>query len=699
METITFYSYKGGVGRTLTLANIAMYLSRFGLNVCLLDFDLEAPGLHYKFTQYLKTDDIKTGLVDYIYEFTHNDIIPESFIPFSKEIIPKTGPQGEIRLIPAGNVLSAEYWKKLASINWHKLFYEKDSEGVPFFLELKERIEKEFNPDFLLIDSRTGITEMSGVCTVLLPDKIVFLVVNNQENIEGARQIFRSIKKTDRLPEQKPIEFIFALTRIPFTEKSDSTETKESDLLNSTWVNLLKGISGKCSPALHAILRESQLVSIDDSKVTILTLDFDPKFTWHREQLQDAKNKKQIESCISEVMGKSIKIVLRSNIDIDRDTGIEERVIKHLTDSFNESISDLKSRVNIQDINIIHSDRRLELSESLRFSKDKFDIETSLTYDYLKLFFKIIPKDIMLPRIDSILDSLLSTNMVLDNPDQVQKGLEELSLTLKHPKILEKLLDFYMLRNVETEKILNKFDELWKILGIDNPKILSKYVSLFLKWDFNSPRIPNFDIVIEGIDLNPSKRSSIEIKLLKAYKKYAKNPKELLQYYCNFIDKDKDKVKVLNLVIDDIIEDNPTIAVSLIDKYIDIVSSDVDLRIKRVKVNFIIDKSEELLKLLNEEWVSTRDFLDKEPNLFFSVMKVIGKEPIANSILNKYLEKALQEEDYDELYRVCTIYYKLDRKDELTNKIVESNKSESSVVQKVLEELGKEVEADNDIPF
>ncbi len=39
------------------------------------------------------------------------------------------------------------------------------SEGVPFFLELKKRIRNEFSPDFLLIDSRTGITEIGGVAT------------------------------------------------------------------------------------------------------------------------------------------------------------------------------------------------------------------------------------------------------------------------------------------------------------------------------------------------------------------------------------------------------------------------------------------------------------------------------------------------------------------------------------------------------
>ena len=48
VKTVTFYSYKGDMGRTLLLANVAKYLSRFGQKVFTLDFDLEAPGLHYK---------------------------------------------------------------------------------------------------------------------------------------------------------------------------------------------------------------------------------------------------------------------------------------------------------------------------------------------------------------------------------------------------------------------------------------------------------------------------------------------------------------------------------------------------------------------------------------------------------------------------------------------------------------------------
>jgi DNA polymerase-3 subunit gamma/tau len=132
--------------------------------------------------------------------------------------------------------------------------------------------------------------------------------------------------------------------------KSDSIEAKESDPLSSTWANLLKGIKVKCPPALHAVLKEAQLISVDDST---LTVDFDPKFAWHREQLKDSESKKQIESYISEVMGKSIKVVLRSNDSsnkVDMPTSQREMrtdamlddSVKLVLDIFNGRIIDVK---------------------------------------------------------------------------------------------------------------------------------------------------------------------------------------------------------------------------------------------------------------------------------------------------------------------------------------------------------------------
>jgi len=52
-EIITFYSYKGGTGRSMALANVAWVLASNGRRVLVIDWDLEAPGLHRYFKPFL----------------------------------------------------------------------------------------------------------------------------------------------------------------------------------------------------------------------------------------------------------------------------------------------------------------------------------------------------------------------------------------------------------------------------------------------------------------------------------------------------------------------------------------------------------------------------------------------------------------------------------------------------------------------
>jgi MinD-like ATPase involved in chromosome partitioning or flagellar assembly len=219
LQTITFYSYKGGVGRTLVVANVARYLARFGQKVFAIDFDLEAPGLHYKFGLGGK---IQGGLLDYIYDFVNLGDVADKISPRVVEV--DTGElTGSIHLLPAGAAPFADYWRKLAHVNWHELFYSEDAEGIPFFLELKEKIVSEFQPDYILIDSRTGITEVGGVATTLLADQVVCLLIYNQENLDGVREVMRSVRRAPRLPGQAPVELVPVLTRVP-----EQDEQKES---------------------------------------------------------------------------------------------------------------------------------------------------------------------------------------------------------------------------------------------------------------------------------------------------------------------------------------------------------------------------------------------------------------------------------------------------------------------------------------
>ncbi|WP_179414325.1 KGGVGR-motif variant AAA ATPase [Mucilaginibacter sp. E4BP6] len=226
MKTITFYSYKGGVGRSLTLANIAMRLSQLKKTVCVVDFDLDAPGLRFKFTNdYLLEDNEKKGLVDYIYQFSQEGELPENISDFTNKLIPKNVNSEPIIFISAGNINSSDYWKKLSMIRWADMFYSKHGHGIKFFLDLKAKIEKEFQPDYLLIDSRTGITDISGITLRILADEIIILAVNNKENIFGTKKILQSFINESYISKKK-IKLRFVLTRLPYSE---STQDKEKE--------------------------------------------------------------------------------------------------------------------------------------------------------------------------------------------------------------------------------------------------------------------------------------------------------------------------------------------------------------------------------------------------------------------------------------------------------------------------------------
>ncbi len=157
---------------------------------------------------------IERGVVDCIHAFVTEGRLPDQLAPYTIPVPREDERDGPITLMPAGNVLSANYWRQLARLNWHELFYSDEAEGIPFFLELKERIKAEFSPDFLLIDARTGITEVGGVATTLLPDQVVCLLLHNLENLEGAREVLRGIKRVS-VERKKAIRIVPVLARIP----------------------------------------------------------------------------------------------------------------------------------------------------------------------------------------------------------------------------------------------------------------------------------------------------------------------------------------------------------------------------------------------------------------------------------------------------------------------------------------------------
>ena len=89
-RVITFYSYKGGVGRSMALVNVATLLSKWGKKVLMMDWDLEAPGLENFFKEELKSVDWsqQKGVIEWLNAQQNGEAVKwqDWVIPFKTSI-------------------------------------------------------------------------------------------------------------------------------------------------------------------------------------------------------------------------------------------------------------------------------------------------------------------------------------------------------------------------------------------------------------------------------------------------------------------------------------------------------------------------------------------------------------------------------------------------------------------------------------
>jgi tetratricopeptide (TPR) repeat protein len=109
---------------------------------------------------------------------------------------------------------------------------------------LKEKIKKEIQPDYLLIDSRTGITEIAGITLSLLADEVVLLSVNNEENLEGTQQVLRTILQNNNPVLGTPPKIHFVMSRIPL-KKEGQTESPSYKIIQKVKYRLNKFLTEK----------------------------------------------------------------------------------------------------------------------------------------------------------------------------------------------------------------------------------------------------------------------------------------------------------------------------------------------------------------------------------------------------------------------------------------------------------------------
>lgn len=105
-------------------------------------------------------------------------------------------------------------------------FDDPSGKGLAALFDLHARIQDELKPDYLLIDSRTGVTELGGLTTTALADCVVCLLVPNQESVDGTLAIVEALKASKQPQGREPIRVVPVVTRV-MGDMADEGQTAE----------------------------------------------------------------------------------------------------------------------------------------------------------------------------------------------------------------------------------------------------------------------------------------------------------------------------------------------------------------------------------------------------------------------------------------------------------------------------------------
>jgi len=202
---VTFYSFKGGLGRTTGLAGAAMVLARTGFRVAIVDLDLEAPGLATLFFEDKGSD---TGVIDYLIEKPISDAgwsVRESVKTVNDRTV--IGDSGEpIRIMPVGSV-NKDYLEKLARLD----FQNSSNQMKDVLKTLLEELANNYGPlDFILLDSRAGFHDIGGFAMTSLSHAAVLFGNHSRQTWAGLEHVVRLLTHQGE-PEPLPVLLVHAM--------------------------------------------------------------------------------------------------------------------------------------------------------------------------------------------------------------------------------------------------------------------------------------------------------------------------------------------------------------------------------------------------------------------------------------------------------------------------------------------------------
>lgn len=203
---VTFFSFKGGAGRTTGLVACAITLARRGHRIAIVDLDLEAPGLS---TIFFPDTVENPGVIDYLLEKKiqqRNWPLKTDILSINEQAL--LGDNGEtMRLVSAGTV-DDNYLEKLARLDFQNLV---DDELPKTLRGLLNELASASRPlDFILLDARAGFHDIGGLAIADLSHGAVIFGTQSRQSWAGITHVIRRLARP-LAKEQLPVLLVHAM--------------------------------------------------------------------------------------------------------------------------------------------------------------------------------------------------------------------------------------------------------------------------------------------------------------------------------------------------------------------------------------------------------------------------------------------------------------------------------------------------------
>lgn len=187
---VSFYSFRGGVGRSTALAHTAAVLASRGRRVVVVDADLEAPGIHHSFGVAPSTERGAMPLLALLARLQAG-LLPDERLDIREYLVAADGFE-DLYLLCAGDA-TPEYLAALGELearSWGLI------ERNPVRSAIELVADSELEPDVVLVDARTGFTDTNAPFLLGASDHVVIVFYPSAQSHAGTELVVKTLLRT-----------------------------------------------------------------------------------------------------------------------------------------------------------------------------------------------------------------------------------------------------------------------------------------------------------------------------------------------------------------------------------------------------------------------------------------------------------------------------------------------------------------------